>query len=337
MRAMAKVLPLILVAVLLAGPARQGGAEAADAPRCNGLNLLDKLAATDPGLHDRVIDNADSIENGKAVLWKIERTGHAPSHLFGTVHLSDARVTRLSDAVRGALANARAVIIENSDLSPEASANAYQAAADSAMFKDGRTLDKLMSAADFEKLQRTVKGTPQSLRPYRPWIVSLMLSGSECERQRVSNGEPVLDMTVANYAKTNGIPLAGLESTQEQLEALASIPDDEQVGILRANLALMDEADNLMETMVQLYLRRRVGALWDLQIAFAEKAGVPSKDFASFERTIIIERNRRMRDRSMPHIEKGGAFIAVGALHLPGKTGLVALLREAGYTVTAIE
>jgi uncharacterized protein YbaP (TraB family) len=30
-------------------------------------------------------------------------------------------------------------------------------------------------------------------------------------------------------------------------------------------------------------------------------------------------------------------FISIGALHLPGKQGLVALLREAGYTVTPIE
>jgi hypothetical protein len=36
-------------------------------------------------------------------------------------------------------------------------------------------------------------------------------------------------------------------------------------------------------------------------------------------------------------LQEGGVFIAVGALHLTGKRGLVALMREAGYTVTAIE
>lgn len=38
-----------------------------------------------------------------------------------------------------------------------------------------------------------------------------------------------------------------------------------------------------------------------------------------------------------PLLTQGGAFIAVGALHLPGKQGLVALLRQAGYAVTAVE
>jgi uncharacterized protein YbaP (TraB family) len=36
-------------------------------------------------------------------------------------------------------------------------------------------------------------------------------------------------------------------------------------------------------------------------------------------------------------LEKGNAFIAVGALHLPGETGLVSLLRERGYTVSPVE
>jgi uncharacterized protein YbaP (TraB family) len=332
MRVMMKyrLLPALVVVLFT------GAAQAGEAARCSGFNLLDKLAATDPGLHDRIVTNAGKIENGNAVLWKIERADRAPSYLFGTVHLSDARVA-MSPTTQDALANARTVIIENSDLSLEASANAYRAAAKNAVFDNGQTLDKLLSAAEFEKLLRTVKGTPQALRPYRPWIVSLMLTGSECERHRVHNGDLVLDMAIADHAKTHGIPLTGLETTQEQLEALASIPDAEQAGILRANLALTDEAENLMETMVQVYLSRRVGALWDLQIAFAEKAGVSARDFASFERKIIVERNRKMRDGSLPHLKKGGAFVAVGALHLPGKTGLVSLLREAGYTLTAIE
>jgi hypothetical protein len=45
----------------------------------------------------------------------------------------------------------------------------------------------------------------------------------------------------------------------------------------------------------------------------------------------------KMRDAATPMLEKGNAFIAVGALHLPGETGLVSLLRERGYTVSPVE
>jgi uncharacterized protein YbaP (TraB family) len=44
-----------------------------------------------------------------------------------------------------------------------------------------------------------------------------------------------------------------------------------------------------------------------------------------------------MRDKAVEALAEGGVLIAVGALHLPGKQGLVALFREAGYTLTPVE
>jgi uncharacterized protein YbaP (TraB family) len=38
----------------------------------------------------------------------------------------------------------------------------------------------------------------------------------------------------------------------------------------------------------------------------------------------------------MDRLEKGGAFIAVGALHLPGELGLVHLLEKQGRTLTRV-
>ena len=50
---------------------------------------------------------------------------------------------------------------------------------------------------------------------------------------------------------------------------------------------------------------------------------------------MVTARNRTMAERAMPFIDAGGAFIAVGALHLPGEEGLIELLRKKGYRVEA--
>jgi uncharacterized protein YbaP (TraB family) len=65
--------------------------------------------------------------------------------------------------------------------------------------------------------------------------------------------------------------------------------------------------------------------------------GFSPEAFKTFEEQMVSVRNRRMRDAAVPLLREGGTFIAVGALHLPGKLGLVELFRDAGFTVTAID
>jgi uncharacterized protein YbaP (TraB family) len=323
-----------------ADDAKKNTATDAQPNTCIGKDLLSELALSDRPLFDKLLQEAKTTENGNALLWKVEKPGKPPSHLFGTVHLTDERVNKLSEKTRQALTASTNVLLEAADVSPAATASALTAAAKSAMFTDGRTLEQLLTAEEFHRVSKVVDraGIPTALaRVYRPWIVTMLIAASDCERRNVQRGANVLDMEIAEEAKALGKPVAGLETIEQQLAALSAVPDDQQIGMLRANLALADRTDDLMETMVNLYLNRRMGAAWDLQLALAEKAGVGADAFEGFKQTLIIERNKTMRDAALPYLANGGAFIAVGALHLPEKTGLVALLREAGYQVTPIE
>jgi uncharacterized protein YbaP (TraB family) len=49
-----------------------------------------------------------------------------------------------------------------------------------------------------------------------------------------------------------------------------------------------------------------------------------------------VERNRTMVQRMAPQLAQGGAFVAIGALHLPGETGLLSLLAAQGYGITRV-
>lgn len=99
----------------------------------------------------------------------------------------------------------------------------------------------------------------------------------------------------------------------------------------------IDRADDLMETLVQLYLDRKIAAAMPFQIAIARQVGVNDEAYAGFQQKLLVERNAKMRAAAEPLLEQGGVFIAIGALHLSGDKGLVALLQESGYTLTPIE
>lgn len=309
-------------------------------PECGGTDMLPELATSDPALHAQILREAAAVENGGALLWKLERAGAPPSHLFGTVHLTDQRVAQLPPKTRAALGKSSTVVLEVADLSPNNSAVALSGAMRLAIFTDGTSLDKLISQDEFAKVSQAVvrAGMPvETARLFKPWIVTMLMSGTECERRKIQAGALVQDMRIADEAKKRGVPLISLETIDSQLEALATIPQDRQIEMLRSGLPYMDRTPDLVETTLQLYLKRNIGAVWPFQLALARKAGFDQTTFASFQEQLIIGRNMNMRDRALPHLAGGGAFVAVGALHLPGRSGLVSLFREAGYTVTPVE
>lgn len=302
--------------------------------------MLGELALADPTQHQRILSEAAASLNGNALLWKIERTGTPVSYLFGTIHLTDPRVSQIPAKARAALEKSKTVALEVTDLSPQTSALALSSAMKLAVFTDGTTLESMLSAEDFDKVRKAVAkaGIPgEAARLFKPWIVIMLMSATECERKKLQGGALVQDMRIAEIAKKRKAKLIGLETPDSQFEALASVPPQQQVDMLKSSLPYADRTQDLIETTLQLYLKRNIGAIWPFQMALARKAGYGDEAYAGFQQQLVIGRNLRIRDRSLPHLLKGSVFIAVGALHLPGRSGLVELFREAGYTVTPVE
>ena len=58
--------------------------------------------------------------------------------------------------------------------------------------------------------------------------------------------------------------------------------------------------------------------------------------FAALTRVVIDQRNAQFAFRLFRPLRGGRTFVAVGALHLHGRKGLLQLLREQGYRVTRV-
>jgi len=145
----------------------------------------------------------------------------------------------------------------------------------------------------------------------------------------------VLDLLLAQRAKERGLPLHGLESMVDQLEAMASLPMEFHVRGLVETLKLGDGIEDVMETMLALYASGETGMVWPLFRAILPSGAAQDEaGFAAFQEAMVVSRNRTMAEEAAPHFDAGGAFVAVGALHLPGEDGLVELLRARGFAVT---
>jgi hypothetical protein len=318
----------------------QVAAEAAPEKTCQGVNMLEELRSTDPETFAKIEADAKATENTGAILWKIEKANLAPSYLFGTIHLTDTRVATIPEPAAAALSGAKTLLVEIADLSPQSSSAGLSEALKFAIYTDGKSLETELAPPEYRKVQETLSksGIPaDAAKLLKPWIVTMLLSASDCERRKMQEGAPVLDMRIVETARMNGASVIGLETIESQLQALASIPEDKQIKMLKSALVYADRTYDLVETTLQLYLKRDMGAVWPFQLALARKAGFEEGTFAGVQSALIAERNVKMRDGALPHLEKGAAFIAVGALHLPGKSGLVTLFREKGYTLTPMQ
>ena len=308
---------------------------------CGGENLLAAMERDDPALLARVRAEAALVENGEALLWRIEKEGVAPSFVFGTMHMADPRVVTLPAEAKAAFGEAATVVIETTEVLDQSKAMAAMLAQpELMMFTDATTLGSLLSDEDRALVEEALKkrGIPfASVQKMKPWMLSAMVALPACELARKAAGAPVLDVMLARDAGSAGKGIEGLETIAEQLGAMASLPMEFHVEGLVETLKLGDRIDDVIETMIVLYLDGDTGAFWPFFRAVLPAGSDGEAGYAAFEETIITARNRTMAERAAPYIDAGGAFIAVGALHLPGPEGVVALLRGSGYRIEAVD
>lgn len=310
---------------------------------CAGRDLMAELKASDTALYDAIRKAADETANGRNVLWKIEQPDNpdrAPSYLFATMRLTDDRLQTLSPKVTEAMLSARRIAIEVEDTSPRRANEAMKSMLPKVLVENDHRLDKTLKPNEWRlasaSLTRTTLPADVQTR-VRPWVVNAIMATTDCERSRISAGKLPMNGEIARRAENRGVGTMGLETTELQFQALADVTDDDQMAVLKARLAMADRINDLTETLTQLYLKRDLAALWPLQVGLAKKAGSDEKAVESYYENAIATRTRRMRDRAHMHLQRGGIFIAIDAQSLPGPAGMVALLQEMGYTVTAVE
>lgn len=327
-------LSFLLVAALAVGQAR------AETPTCTGVDLMEALRKDDPAAASKIEADARATPNGSGLLWKIEKAGLGTSYLFGTMHMTDPRVTALPPFAQAAFDASSTVVIETTDVLDQAKMMAaIGQKPELMMFTDKTTLQSLLSPEDAKAVEAALaeRGIPlASVAKMKPWMLSAMVALPACEMARKAAGLPVLDVKLAKDAEAAGKELRGLETVTDQLEAMASLPMDFHIRGLVDTLKLGDRMDDVVETMISLYLKGEVGAIWPLFREVLPDGGA-EEGYAAFEEVMVTARNKTMAAEADPILKEGGAFVAVGALHLPGAEGIVEILRRSGYSVTAVD
>jgi len=261
----------------------------------------------------------------RGLLFQVTKAGYPESHVFGTIHVGDPRVLALPEPVADAFEKSRGLVIE-----VMLDAGGLAAFSTHMLLEPGKTLPTEIGQPLFERaaplLERYAIPREAALR-LRPWVVFTTLNLPP------PTDLVALDLALMDKARESGKAVQGLESVEEQAVALGGLPLNDQIALLNDAVCHYDAIQLEVAGLLRAYLDRDLGML----MALAERYQASGQErYSRLMDSLLWKRNRIMVERMAPRLTEGSSFIAIGALHLAGERGVLALLEGLGYRVSRI-
>lgn len=272
----------------------------------------------------------------KPLLWRIE--GAKPSYIFGTIHLPDPAIAKISKELDAAIIAADVVLTE---IPMDAASNAkmMKEMMGVMMFPDGKTLGDVLPAdlhkdlmAEFDRIQ---PGLGKGLDRIKVVWATMMLG--LIEEQLKNPFQKPIDSLVAERGEKLGKETGGLETYAEQMAVFENFTPAEEIAMLRDTLKFMKEfrkqGKDPIKEMKSAYVVGDLAA-FDKVFTGYMSMGDDKKLTEKFTRIFLTERNQLMVKRAVLKLraEPGKSFVfAVGSGHLGGETGMLKLLEKEGF------
>lgn len=305
--------------------------------QCKGQDLLADLPAEARAALDADVAAYPFAAGNRYVATK----GDTIIHFVGTLHVYDPRMEAPMERLRDLVAHSDAVFVEATEaeqkqLQAEIAKNPAMVFATS-----GPTLPEQLSKPDWDILsaELAARGMPAVLASkLKPWYATAILGIPPCAIKEIGGKANGLDKLIMDAAAQARVPVHPLEPYDAAIRVFTDMDEAEQLDILRSSLPLLGEAENVYETLVEAYFSEQNRLFWEYtrKRSIAETPEDPEKaaaDFARMEDALLIRRNYAWIEPILKGAEGREVIVAVGAAHLSGLNGLLALVEEHGFRI----
>jgi len=264
-------------------------------------------------------------EAGRHILWEV-KGAHNTVYLLGSVHMLKAADGELPAEVLQAYQRSQALVMELdlSDASAESLVGSDLAAV---VLPADEALSRVLPSglyASFVSHAKAIGLEPATTERFQPWFAAMLLeqltlihSGYEADAG--------VDMQLTHSASNDHKPIIALETAAEQMGYFARLPLDEQAQFLRSTLRDLDTTDSDPAAVIRAWQH---GDVAELERLFRQE----SAESPELMRQLTTERNRKWLPRITALLDDDhDDIVVVGAMHLIGRDGLVALLRRQGF------
>ena len=260
------------------------------------------------------------------LLWRISGKGLThPSYLYGTIHLTDKRLFRFGDSVYNAIERSAGLAIE---LSPdEMVAYWINKAFDQVQ---GKKLSEILNGKDYKKysplLEKKFKkpasqiNASDIIKEKNKWINTWLEKGEM---------STFMDAYLYNIARRRGKWVGGVEDISDQSGLIDDMIDKSDIDNMVAedsSASVRSDTYRMMDKLIGFYVAQNLNGIDSI----TNETSVEERD------ALLLKRNVKMARRIDSLTALRTMFIAIGAAHLPGDSGVIHLLRQRGFKVEPV-
>ena len=261
------------------------------------------------------------------LLWRISGKGAArPSYLFGTMHVLCANNAALTDSLKAVIAACDEVWfeIDLSDMSGMLNSMKYM------KMNDSKKLSDLLKPDEYTRVknyftQHAAMLPFGMLERFKPMLISGLIEEQAMGCPTTDGMELMIMQELHAYKK----PVHGLETVEFQAGLFDSIPYDQQAKELVNDIDSAETNKKTTQHLAELYARQDLDGIEEL-------SNKDDSGMSGYMDLLLYSRNRKWAKELDTLLPGKGLLIAVGAAHLPGKQGVIELLRKEGYTVEPV-
>jgi uncharacterized protein len=272
----------------------------------------------------------DTVIESRGFLWEVENDGNVV-YLLGSIHVANEEMYPLRDEISAAFSEADYLAVEVNSTVEKPDLGVY--IEDLGTYKDGTTLRDHVSPEVYAllgELLTDMEVPADALDPFEPWYASMILDSIASE-----DSEYESDLGIDNYfmneAQEAKMPIMQLESYESQFGMYDGFSDELQEQLLVGSIHGFYQEEDSTEVLSEMWM--------DGDVEELTKMAEEMQGDEEYYKAMLLDRNVLMAGKIngfLTSSQPATFFVVVGALHMAGEDGLVALLEEKGYTVTQL-
>lgn len=264
------------------------------------------------------------------VLWRVTADGtdgvRHTSYVLGTMHTAGTEVIDSLAGLAEALEHVAVVYVEvlSSDMALTPAAMAC------AIAPSDSTLQRLLSPAALDSVCRYISTfgvdgarTLEALGKMKPAMLDAFLE----VRRAGASTDMAMDIALQHRAASMGKDVRALETAEQQMRMLMGTPVAEQLEALMESVRAPEAAQAASDSLVAAYRCQDLEAIGRLLVREMKGA---------YAERMVYARNHAWAAVLVPEMRCRSVLVAVGAGHLVGPEGLLAMLRSAGFDVSPV-